>query len=165
MAFVFESETDRNLPNKGKYYHFTKKGDNSFWVSVVKTKGSSKSNKLILGSLDNPKSRIYRIRRAIIKIIRESGNDTFIKKNIEDIEPNACGNTRQYSRAALDILEYLGLVRAIKSKGRSPIYIITEKISIGIEDTYVKQFNNSTRQTTLPEIFKILINSSTNITK
>lgn len=153
MTFVFESETDRNLPNKGKYYHFTKKEDNSFWVSVVKTKGSLKSNKLIIGSLNNPKNRLYKIRRAIIRITNETGNDTFIKKNVEDIELYACGNTRQYSRAALDILEYLGLIHAVRSNGRSPIYIITNKISIGIEELIEKRLKHS-KQLSLEEFLK-----------
>jgi hypothetical protein len=125
MTYQFESETNRNLPNKGKYYHFTKNEDNSYWVSIVKTKGSFKSSKLVLGSLYNPESRLAKIYKAIEKVTRDSGDDLFIKKNIEDIEPKACGNSRQYSRAALDILERLNLIRAIKSKGRSPIYTIT----------------------------------------
>jgi len=126
--FVFESEVDRNVSNKGKYYHFAKTGDNSFWTSVVKTKGSAKSTKLVLGSLTNPNHRLCKIRRSMIRVTRRSGNDTFIKKNIEDDEPQACGNTRQYSRAALDILKHLGCIEEITSKGRSPIYAITEKI-------------------------------------
>jgi len=150
MTYQFESETDRNIPNKGKYYHFTKSGDDSFWMSIVKTKGSSKSNKLILGSLNNPQSRLFRIRRAILTITRQTGTDTFIKKNVEDIEPQACGNSRQFSRAALDILENLGLIRAIRSKGRSPIYIVTAKIFIGIEELMDKSLKHS-RQATLEE--------------
>jgi hypothetical protein len=140
MSYEFESETNRNLPNKGKYYHFTKNADNSFWVSIVKTKGSFKSNKLVLGSLNDPKSRISRIYKAIEKVTRDKAEDLFIKKNIEDIEPKACGNSRQYSRAALDVLEHLNLIRAITSSGRSPIYAITN--------------SNKERNTTLDEIFE-----------
>ena len=60
------------------------------------------------------------------------------------MEPKACGNARQHSRAALDILEYLGLIRAISSKGISPIYTITnQELNIISKnytlDHYVKQ--------------------------
>jgi hypothetical protein len=153
MTYQFESETDRNIPNKGKYYHFTKSGDDTFWISVVKTKGSSKSNKLIVGSLNDPQSRLFKIRKAILTITRQTGTDTFIKKNVEDIEPKACGNSRQFSRAALDILEYLGLIRAIRSKGRSPIYIVTAKIFIGIEELMEKSLKYS-RQASIEEFLE-----------
>ena len=59
---------------------------------------------------------------------------------IEEIEPKACGNSRQYSRAALDILEHINLIRAITSKGRSPIYTITN--------------SKKERDTTLDDIFR-----------
>lgn len=37
---------------------------------------------------------------------------------MEDIETKACGNTRQYSKIAFDILEYLKDIQAVESKGR-----------------------------------------------
>ena len=50
--------------------------------------------------------------------------------------------------AALDILEYLGLIRAISSKGISPIYAITnQELNIISKnytlDHYVKQMRSS----------------------
>ena len=147
----FESETDRNLPNKGKYYHFSKSNDSSFWVSIVKTKGSTKSRKLVLGTLSDPIHRLCKIRKSIIRVTRQTGEDTFIKKQIEDDEPQACGNSRQYSRAALDILKELGCIIEIRSKGRSPVYAITNKIFLNDESFRHKVV----RQVTFDEIFEI----------
>jgi hypothetical protein len=137
----FESETDRNLPNKGKYYHFTKVQDNSFWVTIVKTKGSKNSSRLVLGTLSNPECRLCKIRKSIFRITKNTGKDTFIKKQVEDDEPGACGNTRQYSRAALDILKELGCIIEVNSRGRSPIYAITDKIFLN-EESFRRKVTN-----------------------
>ena len=64
---------------------------------------------------------------AISTIIKETGNNTFIKKHVEDLEPKACGNNPQYSRAALDIFKYAGVIQKIYPKGKFPIYTLGNK--------------------------------------
>jgi hypothetical protein len=54
-----------------------------------------------------------------------SKNKTFIKKNIEDADQEACGNERQYSSAAFDILEREKIIEEFSHKGRSKIYCLT----------------------------------------
>lgn len=146
LVYQFESERDKANPNKGKYYHFTERNDNSSWVTIVKHKSGYKSTKLKHGSLNDRKSRLSRILKSIKKITNSSPNKTFIKKKIEDDEPNACGNNRQYSTAAFDIFLHEGIIQEVSSKGRSKIYCLTE-YSLNL---------------TLPEIFRPLLKEQEN---
>ncbi len=123
----------------------------------MKTKGSLKSSKLVLGSYTNPNDRFYKIRWAIIKRTRKFGNDTFIKKNIEDDEPQACGNSRQYSRAALDILKELKMIEEIKSNSKSPKYAVTDKIVIEGKE---QPLEKGIKQLTLEEAFSKILDKT-----
>lgn len=125
LKLEFETESNRALPNHGKYYHCTKETDGDFWITLVKTKKLGKADKLILGSLKDTASRLCRIWAAVQKAEAENKNGTFIKQRIEELEPKACGNTRQYAKAAFEIFEFLGLIQMISSKGRSGIYTKT----------------------------------------
>jgi hypothetical protein len=128
LDFVFPTEANRAVPNRGKYYHCTKKNDKTYWITLVKPKGNSKAKRLVLGSLNDPKSRLSRIEAAIKIVSQESKYGYVIKKNVEDIEPKACGNQRQYSKAAFDILEYLKRIKADGSKERRiVIYRVVKK--------------------------------------
>lgn len=125
LKLEFETESNRALPNHGKYYHCTKEIESDFWITLVKTKKLGKADRIILGSLNDPSSRIYRIWNTIDKAARESKGGTFIKQRIEELEPKACGNTRQIAKAAFEVLEFLGLIQMVTSKGRSGIYVKT----------------------------------------
>lgn len=125
LKLEFETESNRALPNQGKYYHCTKEAEPDFWATLVKTKKLGKADKIILGSLNDPSSRIYRIWMAIDKAAHESKDGTFIKQRIEELEPKACGNTRQVAKAAFEVLEFLDLIQMITSKGRSGVYVKT----------------------------------------
>ncbi len=95
---------------------------------MAKPKGNSKAKRLVLGSLNEPKSRLFRIDAAIKLISRKSKYGEVVKKHVEDIEPRACGNQRQYSKAAFDILEYLKRITAVTSKNkRIVIYKLVSK--------------------------------------
>ena len=127
LVYQVESERDKANPNKGKYYHFTERNDNSSWVTIVKGKNGYKSTKLKLGSQNDPKSRLSKILKSINKITNSSPNKTFIKKNVEDDEPDACGNNRQYSTAAFDIFLHEGKIQEVSSKGNSKLYCLGKK--------------------------------------
>lgn len=118
LDFVFPTEANRAVPNRGKYYHCTKKADKTYWITLVKPKGNSKARRLVLGSINDPKSRLSRIEAAVKMVAQRSRYGYVIKKHVEDIEPKACGNQRQYSKAAFDILEFLKRIEAIGSKER-----------------------------------------------
>jgi hypothetical protein len=121
---AFTTEADRAYPNRGKYYHCTKKTDKTYWITLMKPKGNARSKRLVLGSLSDSESRISRIYNAIIVISKGNRNGIIIKKHVEDIEPKACGNTRQYSKASFDVLEYLKKIQAVGSKGRTVKYLL-----------------------------------------
>jgi hypothetical protein len=145
LIYVFQTEANRGVPNRGKYYHCRKKDDSNYWITLIKPKGNSKARSLPLGSVLNPKSRIYRILKAIQYVSRKNKNGEFVRKNVEDIEPSACGNQRQHSKAAFDILEHEGIIQAVGVfRGKSVIYRLVIKSK------------NDERQITLDEIFENL---------
>lgn len=122
LVFQFVTESGREYPPRAKYYHYTKKTDFSFWVSLVKTKPLGKSDRINLGSLNDPTSRISRIWQAVKKAANGSQDGIFIRKRVEEIEPMACGNNRQPSKAAFDIFKKTGLIKVISYKGNSEKY-------------------------------------------
>ena len=137
LIYQFETERDKANPNKGKYYHFTEINDNSSWVTIVKSKNGIKSTKLKDGSLNDPKSRLSRILKSIKKITNSSPSKTFIKKDIEDDEPAACGNNRQYSTAAFDIFLHEGIIQEVSSKGNSKYYCLgKEKHNVTLDELF-----------------------------
>lgn len=141
LRYVFTTEANRAYPNRGKYYHCTKSEDETFWITLVKPKGNSKSKRLIMGSLKNPKTRLYKIHEAIKIVARESRSGTIVKKHVEDIETKACGNTRQYSKTAFDILGYLNEIQEVESKGRMIKYRLVKdpeerSIQLTLDDVF-----------------------------
>jgi len=121
LVFQFVTE-GREYPPRAKYYYYTKRTDSSFWVSLIKTKPLGKSDRINLGSFNDPTSRISRIWQAVKKAANGCQGAIFIRKRVEEIEPMACGNNRQPSKAAFDIFKKTGLIKVISSKGNSEKY-------------------------------------------
>jgi len=124
LNFQFETERDKAIPNKGKYFHFTKNDDSSFWVTIIISKQGKKTKTLKMGSLNDPNSRLSRILKSVNTYTNTSSKKTFVRKNIEDIDQRACGNERQYSTAAFDIFEHEKIIGEFSHKGRSKIYYL-----------------------------------------
>jgi hypothetical protein len=139
LVYQFDTGTDKNKPNRGKYIHCTRENDPTFWITVVMTKGSFKSRRLVLGSMNDSKSRLSLILSSIERITQNSKNKVFIKKNIEDDEPQACGNSRQYSSAALDILQHLNIILEVSFKGNSKVYrMVKHKTVLTLDEIFAK---------------------------
>lgn len=89
----------------------------------MKPKGNSKAKRLLFGSLEDPDSRLSQIYKAIKEVSKKS-NGEIIKKHVEDFEPHACGNQRQYSKAAFDIFVHLKKIQEVGNNGKSIIYCL-----------------------------------------
>jgi hypothetical protein len=116
----FTTPSNIAFPNHGTYYVYVKRDDPTFYVVFIKTKISSHPTVLILGSLSNPASRLARIYHACQ--IASLDSDMFHKQKIEILEPKACGNNRQHSKAALEILCNLELLKIAGRQKRSLYY-------------------------------------------
>ena len=64
-----------------------------------------KAYRIILGSFKDPQSRIDRIWKATTKI-GKANPDGFRRKQVENIEQEACGNNRLPSKAAFDVFVF-----------------------------------------------------------
>lgn len=87
-------------------------------------------------AFNDPNSRISKIWHATIRAAKESPDGNFNRKRIEDLEPRACGNNRQPSKAAFDIFRKSGLIETVGRKGNSEFYKLSgEKPKIQNLDT------------------------------
>ena len=124
LNLMFQTESGRDFPNQGIYYYCTKKDDDSNWVVLLKTKVLGKAGRISLGSFNDSNSRISKIWHATVTAANESKDGTFNRKKVEDLEPKACGNNRQPSKAAFDIFKKSELIKKIDMRGNSEIYML-----------------------------------------
>jgi hypothetical protein len=93
LSHIFTTEAIRAYPNRGKYYHCTRTEDRTFWITLVEAKGNSKSKRLIVGSVDNSKTRLYKIYEVIKIVARDSMGEIIIKKTLRQKHVITHGNT------------------------------------------------------------------------
>jgi len=120
LEHKFTTRGFRTHPAQSSYYHYTLKDDESAWLTLHKTKPAGKGYRIILGSFKDPNSRISKIWKATVKI----GNDNpggFRRKQVENIEQQACGNNRLPSKAAFDVFVYKKWLIEDK-RGKSTFY-------------------------------------------
>jgi hypothetical protein len=77
-----------------------------------------------LGSLNNSRSYISALWRAIPIIAKERKHGLFILQDLQNKEPKACGNNRQRGKIALAIFCELGYVHEVETKGVSTKYAL-----------------------------------------
>lgn len=106
----------------GYYYFYTKKSDPSYWVIMVKSRPNAKPSKIIMGSLTDKDSRIMKIWNATKRVSEIQRGGPFIRKWVENVDQQACGNNRQPSRAAFKIFEYLEWLEISSMRGRTAYY-------------------------------------------
>ena len=126
----FRDASSRGWPNRGFYYHCTDSSDINFWITLIKTRPAIKPYKIILGSTQDKKSRIMRIWKGVVKVSKTNNGEPFIRKWVENIEQEACGNNRLPSRCAFSIFVYLGWLDIVKIKGQSKFYKINKDLAI-----------------------------------
>ena len=122
LTLVFDSVSERKLPNQGIYYYCRKNDDVSFWVVLIKHTPITKAMRVILGSFTDDSSRISRIKRAMILAAKLSDDGKFVRKNAEDLDQKACGNNRIPSKCAFDIFVHEDILEVAGQKGLSKIY-------------------------------------------
>ncbi len=105
LEHKFTTRGFRTYPSQSSYYHYTFKDDDSKWITLHKTKPVGKAYRIILGSFKDPNSRISKIWEAAVKIGKDNPNG-YRRKQVENIEQQACGNNRLPSKAAFDIFIY-----------------------------------------------------------
>lgn len=122
LIFQFTPRTDPRVQNQSTYYHYTKNDDVDFWITLIKKQITTKPTKIIMGSIRDPKSRIRRIIEAVKIISSRNEDGIFFRKQIEDIDQEACGNNRQPSKAAFEIFLHKGWIEEVDKKGRTKMY-------------------------------------------
>lgn len=125
LKLEFQDVGSKGLSNKGFYYFCTKITDPSYWIVLIKTRPNVIPYKIILGSTDNKTSRIMKIWHAVMKVSKINKGNAFIKKWVENIEQEACGNNRLPSKSAFEIFVHLGWLEVTRKKGNIVYYKIT----------------------------------------
>ena len=122
LHLVFNNASERKYPNQGIYYYTTLEKDSSSWMVLIKHTPLKKSMRVKLGSIDEDQSYLARIWKATKLASKLSQDSKFVRKNIEDLDQQACGNNRIRSKCAFDIFVHLGLLEICGQKGLSKIY-------------------------------------------
>ncbi len=118
----FKDASTRGYTNRGFYYFCTKIDDPNDWIVLIKTKPNARPYGIILGSLEAKDSRISKIWKATLKVSKINKGEPFIRKWVENIEQNACGNNRLPSRSAFQIFVHLGWLKVTTQKGNIKFY-------------------------------------------
>lgn len=120
LVHQFTTRGFREYPAQSSYYYYTKQDDDSDWIALHKTKPVGKAHRIILGSFKDQKSRVARIWKATTKIGKDNP-DGFRRKQVENIEQQACGNNRLPSKAAFDVFVFKKWLVEEK-RGKSTFY-------------------------------------------
>lgn len=121
LEYHFTEKGFRTYPEQSRYYYYTQKDDESYWICLHKTKPRGKAHRIILGSLKDKNSRITNIWNATLQAAKEANGEPFVRKRVEDIDPKNCGNNRLPSKAAFDVFSYKKWLTKI-TKGKKTLY-------------------------------------------
>lgn len=123
--FMFAVQSKWEYSNQRTYYYYTRLDDPSYWIVITKKKGGGSDDKIVLGSFDDADSRVSKIWRATNQAARRQPDGKFVRKWVEDLEPEACGNNRMPSGAAFRLFRELKLIELVETKGKSEFYRLT----------------------------------------
>lgn len=118
-----EVDMDRQR-KKSRYRIYYKQTDRENFVGQILSQSMYKPRNFYMGSLNDPRSRISRIWRAIQQAVTRNPHATFNLQNIQDIDRKAVNNNRQAGKIGLLIFEELGWIRVVKRVGVSKIYAV-----------------------------------------
>lgn len=102
LEYRFTEKGSGRYRNRSFYYYYTSKRNPDDWTVLIKTKAISRPDKIPLGSVSDAGSKISRIWRAICNVEKD-GDGFFIRKWVENLDQEACGNNRRPSKAAFEI--------------------------------------------------------------
>ena len=145
LILVFSSTSEKKNPRQGMYYYCVKKDDHSDWIALQKTKIIERAKRIILGSFNSANSWVSMIWNAVLVVSDQTSDKKFIRKEIEDFDPKACGNNRQRSKAAFDIFEKAGLIKPVGKRRNAMLYERTGlKPTIhNLEEFFVRESANN----------------------
>lgn len=126
-TYKFAAQSKWKYSNQRTYYYYTKVDDISFWIVITKKTAGGSNDKIVLGSFDDVNSRMSRIWRATIQAAKREPDGKFVRKWVEDLEPEACGNNRIPSGAAFRLFRELKLIELVETKGKTEFYRLTGK--------------------------------------
>lgn len=113
------------LTDKEREVDILQKTDREHFKGRILSKSMFIPRSYDMGSLNDPKSKISRIWRAIQEAVRSNPHATFTLQNIQDIDRKAVNNNRQAGKIGLIILEELGWIKIVGRRGVSNIYAVT----------------------------------------
>jgi hypothetical protein len=124
--FAVQSNWD-NENNQRTYHYYTKNTDDNFWIVIMRKEKETQAaeDKVILGSFNDYDSRISRIWRAAQVAGSRAPEGKFVRKWVEDLDPESCGNNRIPSGAAFRLFKKLGLIELVETKGKTEYYRLT----------------------------------------
>ena len=133
LKIVFDSLSERKMPNQGVYYYCTKIEDPNFWIVLIKHTPIRRAMRVLMGSLHDYESRMSKIYRATKLASQLKQDGVFVRKNIEDLDQKACGNNRIPSKCAFDIFVHLKYIKINGQQGLSKKYSL-QRISKRIDN-------------------------------
>ena len=119
------TEDERNFRGQNIYRFYVKKTDNLNFAVQLLAKPMGNAKTIIMGSLNDSDSYIFRLWTAAVKVSAEATDGGFILQNLQDKDRIACGNNRQRGKIALDIFRKLGYIQKVGSKGNSTKFKLT----------------------------------------
>lgn len=121
--YEFAIPSNWKYSNRRVFYYYTKNQDHTYWVVEVRGKSVNKSReKIPLGSFNKFDFKISCNWRATQLIAKESKDGTFVRKDVENVEPTACGNNRSPSGAAFRLFQRLNLIQLFEDRGNKEVW-------------------------------------------
>lgn len=110
--------------NQRIHYYYVLEKDPKCWIILIKKKAGASAERLKIGSFENPKDRLARLWAASKQAVNNNGGQ-FIRFDVEKIDLEAAGTSRDYSRGALNIFKELGLIKTVGHRKRAEVYALT----------------------------------------
>lgn len=124
MIHRFTRGSKSQASNQRIHYYYVLKKDPQSWVVLVKTKAAAKAGRLKMGSFENASDKLARL-LAASKLAAKNNGGQFIRFDVEKIDLEAAGTSREYSRAAMNIFKELGLIKTVGHRNRAEVYALT----------------------------------------
>ena len=112
LKYEFTEKGSSRYRNRSFYYYYTSKENPDDWTVLIKTKAIPRPDKIHLGSVSDAGSRISMIWRAVCDVEKDGGG-FFVRKWVENLDQEACGNNRRPSKAAFEIFVHMELLERV----------------------------------------------------
>lgn len=139
MIHRFTRGSKSQSSNQRIHYYYVLEKDPQSWVVLVKTRAAGRAGRLKMGSFENPGDKLAKL-WAASKLAAKNNRGQFIRFDVEKIDLEAAGTSREYSRAAMNIFKELGLIKIVGYRNRAEVYALTEREPVKANlDRYTKE--------------------------